>query len=682
MTMIVNPYAFSSAPPVVYNKLVFPLTYDEQDSTGAITLTRSGASGPLVTPAGFEGDGYGTRLLASSGLPSWLTDYTQPVSLLATIRNDAPFAASGRYVFASVCTNSANPDMLMEISLRPDSSGAPCGAVWGCGSFESGSNKMALFRYLYRYETRLPVLSVGANTGSPQAIYIIDSDTMLLSAHYNDTESKVFKIRLSDGVLLGQFSFGTTTYRHIAAFAKRSNGDFWAADYETFKLLRLDLDASFAAGTAVILSTYDMTAAGTGFSIEFVTVSGTEYLLAGNYYASDDVNSRLWVIPASLLSGTTFTVGSQYKRFQIGRRVQGIVMRSGQLLASRMHKSGGTQTSGWIERYDIVTDITSTATDSILTAIASWPAPSLYPEDMAIHPTTNKLYMPTEGYASLLDLDGWRSVWSADFDSSFRPVSQENNVTMEHNGSGAVTIKLNNRAFGSASWTMTVTPTRISIGGTPGGTAGFSGGFSFGLVRNLYFQNGPISDADYAAAVSGSYELNTLTAYTLTLTNPSAETGDTTGWTNETGTIAAKNTANRTPPDGTWYFDGGSNATVVARQRLDLVAQGISATDLDTGAMWAKIRWWQAAFDNNDPGGMGLRMLNGSSGTISTTYSPLAYTLGGTQVAPFYWFPRSYPVTVPTLTRYLDALYNASGRTSGTNNDHYVDLVRVTVYKQ
>lgn len=665
---------------VVYDKLVFPLTYDEQDSTGAITLARAGASGPLITPEGFEGDGYGSRLSTTS-LPAWMT-FNQPVSLLASIKSTAPYVTSGRYPFVSICQNNANANMLLEVRLSTDDLGAAGGMVNARTGLDTSPQQSYLFRPLYRYEARLPQLTVSGNAGSPQAILFLDADTLVLSAHFNDTQSRMYKIRLSDGALLGQFTFGTTTYRHVAALARRSNGDVWCADYETFKLLKLDLDASFASGTAAILSTYDMTAAGAGFAIEFVTVSGTEYLLAGNYYASDDVNSRLWVVPASLLSGSTFTVGDQYKRFQIGRRVQGIVMRSGQLLVSRNHKSGGTGASGWIERYDIVTDITSTATDSVISPLASYPGPSLYPEDMAVHPTTNRLYVPTEGCYGLTDYDGWRGVWSTDYDSNWRGIEQENHVALESAGTGAVSFKINNRTFQSVSWGVTVAPNIICIGGMPAATPGFAGGYSFGTVRNVLIQNGPISDADYAAAVSGSYESNHLTVYTLTLTNPGAESGSATGWTNETGVLTARNTANRTPPEGTWYFDGGSTATCVARQRLDLVAQGISAADLDTGALWGKIRWWQAAFDNNDPGGMGLRMLNGAAGTISTTYSPLAYTLGGSGAAPFYWFPRSYPVTIPTLTRSVDALYNASGRTSGTNNDHYVDLVRVTVYKQ
>ncbi|AMO77995.1 hypothetical protein [Pseudomonas citronellolis] len=670
--MLLNPYRFASTP-IVYDKLVFPLTYDEQDSTGTINLTRSGGSGPLITPDGFEGDGYGARLVAS-GLPSWLTDHTRPVSMLATIRCDSPYLASTRDIFASLCMNSAVPDTLLEISLRPDGSNAPCGAVFASGGYPSGQTP--LFRYQYRYEGRLPVLASGGQVGSPQAIYILDADTMLLSAHYNDTESKVFKISLADGALLGQFTFGTSTYRHIAAFAKRSNGDFWAADYETNKLLRLDLDASFTAGTAVILSTYDMTSAGTGYGIEFITVSGTEYLLAANYYSTSDTSGRIWVIPVSALSGTTFTIGDQYKRFQVGRRVQGIVLRDSQLLLSRNHKTGGAQTYGWIEQYDIAAAISSTATDSVISATKSWVAPSLYPEDMAIHPVTNRLYLPTEGYSSVSDYDGWRSVWSTDFSA----IGQENDVTIEHDGAGGITLKLNNRAFGTASWNTTVTPSRVSIGGAPGATAGFSSGFSFGLVRNLYIQSGPISDSEYSAAVSGSYESNHLTAYTLTLVNPGAETGDTTGWTVESGGMTVRQ-ANPLPFEGAYYFTGGSFASSVSKQRLDLVAQGLSTSDLDTGTMWAKIRWRQAAYDNNDPGGMGIRMLNGAAETISTTYSPLAYTLGGNGAAGAGpWFPRSYPVTLPTLTRSVDALYNASGRTSGTANDHYVDNITVTIY--
>lgn len=111
------------------------------------------------------------------------------------------------------------------------------------------------------------------------------------------------------------------------------------------------------------------------------------------------------------------------------------------------------------------------------------------------------------------------------------------------------------------------------------------------------------------------------------------------------------------------------------------MAQGVPNAKLDLGTAWAKIRWKQAAWNNNDPGGMGVRTLTSADATIATSYSALAFTPFGPGAAPGGpWLPRCWPVLMAGTTRKVDALYNASGRTEGTNNDHYVDQVSVTVY--
>ncbi|CDF82157.1 hypothetical protein PKB_0789 [Pseudomonas knackmussii B13] len=665
--------------------LVFPLTYDEQDSTGSLTLTRSSGYGPLVTPSGFEGDGYGARLKTTS-LPSWITTSGAEVSLVASVKCEAPYVASGqRGVFASLSedTTAANP--FLEISSYSDFAGGGYTGVMILRCFGSVSGGTAgtlytpLFRPAWRHEVVLPVQTSGVYKGVPQACFILDDDTMLMSAHYQDTESKVFKIRLSDGALLGQFTFGTTTNRHIASIARDSSGNIWIADYETSAVHQVDLAASFSSGTAVILSTCNLSAAGAGYAIDFVTVSGTEYLLAGNYSTTD--TAYVWVIPVSLLSTTPFVSGTEYKKFLVGRRVQGLAMKDGKMLLSRNQSSGGAETFGVVDRYDIVTAIASTATGATITREAWYYAPSMYPEDIGVHPSNNRIYVTTEGYGTTPDSTtggGWHSAWSRELVAQ----GETNHVTAEYNGSNSISVKLNNRQFCTVAVALTVAPAAISIGGPPPSSAGIATGFCYGTAANVAFVNGPVSDSEYAAITGGSYETGTLTAYELTLTNPGAESGSTTGWTVESGGMTVRN-ANPVPYEGAYYFTGGSFVTSVSRQRIDLVAQGLSAADLDTGTLWGRIRWRQASYDSaNDPGGMGMRAVDGSAGTISTAYSasavmPVGYTssFGG------IWFPRSFTLALPTLTRSLDALYNASGRTSGTANDHYVDSVRMTVYK-
>lgn len=681
--MLLNPYRFGSF--TVSNRLVFPLTYDEMDSANAVSLTRLGATAPLVTPEGFEGDGYGTRLLYNS-LPAWVAE-------------DLPLTIHGTVVARQAYVNSDSADQML-FGLTTNTTNwwayqAFCqGYTTGFVSAntikfyitDTGSTRrIPLGRTSWAYSGIEPELTVSGNDVLPQGIVFLDSDTLLLGCHAEDTESIVYKIRLSDWTLLGQFTFGTTTYRHIASLAKRDNGDIWCADYETGKLLRLDVSASISSGSAVILQTIDSSSlTGTG-AIAFATISSTEYLLLAQYNTAD-ASGYLNLFPATTLSGSTLVESDRYKRFVIGRRVQGIAMRSGSLLVSRNTIYGSTNAYGFVETYDI-TGMASLSDGATVNAstnptylLSTMHAPGPYPEDIAVHPVTNRVFIPTEGHGVVADIQGWLGVWNG----SMNQYAEETyHLTANYDGASTTVIKVNNTVFHTLTGSNPLYgPSILCIGGRPSAVAaGFGNGCSVSRVRNVLLQDQALSNADYSAAISGSYEADALTAYTLTLTNAGAESGSATGWTAETGTgIAAKNTANRTPPEGSWYFDGGSNVVSVSRQRLDLVSQGMSSGELDSGTAWAKIRWYQAAFDNNDPGGMGIRTLNAALSTLATTYSPLVYTLGGTGAAPYYWQHRCYPVAIPTNTRHIDALYNASGRTSGTNNDHYVDDIRVTIY--
>ncbi|WP_425915908.1 hypothetical protein [Pseudomonas sp. GWSMS-1] len=549
-----------------------------------------------------------------------------------------------------------------------------------------GGSEQIVGRPGWRYEFRSPVLSAGGYTAKPQALLFLDADTVAFSVHLDDTESRVYKLRLSDGALLGEFTFGTSTYQHIATFARRSNGDVWASDYDTNKLLRLDLEASFSSGAAVILDIYDTTALAPYVgSIEFVTVSGAEYLLLA-LFSTTETGIATYVIPASLLGTSIFTIGQEFKRFDIGRRIQGIAMRSGKMMVTRnaLYGTSGA-VNGYIQEIDIVGAITSLPTNSRIDASVNptyltgqWFGPSSYVEDVAIHPITNCIFVPTEGAYAVADEPGFLALWSSDL--SYEGV--RNDYVLEHDGEGQLKVSINGRLFGSYNLPLSVTAGALVVGGPPAGGAGFSGSFTTAVIANVLVQNQPLSIADRNTLFSGGYELRELKAYGLTLANPGAEAGNTSGWTVELGGMTVRQ-ATPGPFNGAYYFTGGSFVQSVSRQRLSLLAQGLQVAELDSGLMWAKVRWKQSAYSDQDPGGMGLRMLNASAGTISTNYSPFAWTLGGGGApGPWYWQPRSFPVLVPPGTRSIDALYNASGRTSGTANDFYVDDIEVTVYSK
>ena len=84
-----------------------------------------------------------------------------------------------------------------------------------------------------------------------------------------------------------------------------------------------------------------------------------------------------------------------------------------------------------------------------------------------------------------------------------------------------------------------------------------------------------------------------LRSIAVTLTNPGAEAGDTSGWT-ATGTWEA-GTAEGTiaaPHGGTWYFSAtGGTTPAVLEQIVDLVAQGFTAAELDSDATFEAGVW-------------------------------------------------------------------------------------------
>lgn len=652
-------------------RAIFPLTYDEQDSTGAVTLTRSGGYGPHITPAGFEGDGYSARYTAPA--PAWTN--SGPLTLAASVTLPLTMLGSAREEIVSLCTDDAAATRRLGLSVITDPRSAAVGAV----AVSSAGNQQLIGRPGWRYEFRSPIISEGSYTAKPQAVLFLDGDTVLFSVHLDDTESRVYKVRLSDGALLGEFTFGTVTHRHVASFARRSNGDVWAGDYDTSALLRLDLDASFASGTAQILQTVDASELPGFGAIEFATLGDTEYLLSAQY-STADAGAYLYLHDAAQLAGSAITVAGRHRRWLLGRRLQGIAMRAGKLLAARNAVYGSTLVGGVIEQYDLDGMLQALTDGAVVSAsvylLGSWSAPSAYPEDLAVNPSTGAVATPTEGAYAVADATGFLALWSSPLDYA----GVCNDYAIEYNGAGQVLVRINGREWGALSWAPTTAAAVLTIGGLPQAAPGFDRGYSWATVANVLLQQGSPSAAEYAALFAGEHELQQLTAYPLTLTNAGAELGDTSGWTVESGGMTVRS-SNPLPFEGAFYFTGGSFASSVSRQRLDLAAQGVPVAALDAGTAWAKIRWKQAAYGPNDPGGMGLRTLTAGDGTLATQYSGLAWTLGGPNAAPGGpWFPRSLPVALLATARKVDALYNASGRTSGTANDCYVDAIDVMVY--
>lgn len=661
--------------------LVFPLTYDEtsQDETGATTptWTRQG-DGPHVTPDGFEGDGNKARYKTTS-VPAWMATAVKRTIVHGSIKFYPydPMSGSNGDTIIHIGADAAGavPNPKLRLSIQRDTT-----LDWGeraylaLQTYDSALRTIPLARPWWKYQREFPVLvGTGGFRQRPQGLMFRDASNLLVSAHREDLETLVYNIDLTTMDVTGSFSFGTSTYRHNASIAKNAAGDVWFADYETDKILKVDVPASLTAGTASITTVWDTSVLAGVSGLAFITVSGTEYVLIGEYGTSG--TKYLYVYAASGMSGTA-TVAGRFKRFVLGTYVQGIAVKNNHLYVTRSI-SGGV-----VDRYDnIDTIISGTADGATLTRTSRRPHLCDATEDLDFHPSTGDCWSMGEGWEAVDDFDGFCGIWSSPLDGSL----QENHVTAYYDGNGKVGAYLNNRFHSEKSYTPTPAVDCISIGGPPQATGDFGGSFFNGFLRNVRFQNKPFEGTEYADTVGGTtYEPNTLTTYTVTLTNPGAESG-TTGWTNETGSIGTRS-ATPAPKSGSNYFTGGAVAQAIARQRFSIATvTGLSTTDIDTaaaaGGLWAKVRWWQTSFDTNDPAGAGIRTLDGVPTQIAISYSTIDWTAYSDSGVTATWYPLAHSKAIESGARNVDVIQRHD-RTSGTNSDGYQDDFSFVIYKQ
>lgn len=666
---------------IAANTIVFPLTYDEESSDGAISLSRSGIA-PWVTDEGFKGDGYSSRYIASSGdLPAWAKGAgSQKVSLQASVKaywrsragvNDAD-------IVVSLCENTAQANPKLEV-VCVDDARLDDVAVVRAQYYTGTLRQTPLFRNTWEYQFRAPELKNGTDVAKPQGVLFLDSETVLVTVHFSDTLSRVYKMDLPTKTVIEQFDFASP-YNHVASIAKRdSDSTYWFGDYATGELLEVDLNASFSSGTASITSSVDMSAL-TGFgAVEWINVSGTDYLLALEYATTG--TRWLYVYDKMDVTGTP-TTADRYKRFEVGAdRNQGLSYHSGKLYVAVNRLRGGSFNDGRIIRFDVDTAVSSGADGSSLVAEDWWPAPSAYPEDLAFHPSTGEVWTGTEGFLSVNDFEGFMGFWSGSLNGHKPDNIKENHITIEYDGLGAsstITIKLNNQVFREIEDEIVATPAVLSIGGKPLASGGQSSSFFAGTVRDVILKEDPITLTEYNKAVNGNFETKSLTKYVATLTNSGAETGDATGWTNEVGGLAVRS-ANPDPYKGSYYFFGGANAQTIASQEVDVLSlTSKTPAEIDalasSNSIWARVDWAQTSYSSSDAGGAGLRNLDNAGTSISETYSAIFAT-----DPEKLWGARGFAKGLETGTEKIDVLLRMD-RSAGTNNDAYVDDVEFAVY--
>lgn len=666
--------------PTDADAIILPLVYDEVDEAVApLTWTRLG-DGPRITPAGMVGDGYEARLRATAGLPAYVTSNSGPLYLRATIAPSAGAKNSTRDVVVSISVNdaTANPRLSFVVVDDPSAANEPMLAV---RTFTGSAQLQRICRKDWRFGFTYPEKTSGGFNARPQGIAHIDG-AVLVGAHYEEQFSRIHKCDPLSGELLGSFQMGLADI-HIGGISFReSDGTAWVNDIEAGLLYCIDVDASLTAQSVVVLEQYDISAI-TDPTHKWVTVDDVEYLLVAEYRTAG--TPYLYLIDAAtVVNGDTFAPGDELKRLVMPLEVQGIGYRRAIIEEAEEEDEEGAEVepgllfmassnnpAGGIVRvidFDTwVADGTDAESWSTYDTGATAPSPTQQVEGLDVD-AAGTVWAVTQGESTEGDDAAFLAVWSSPLNA--RPV--ENTYSAFYSG-GSVTLRVNDKPFAVKAWTPTPTPGAISVGGLPQASAGTNNGFFCGTVRDIVIQSTDYNPGDFESDLS--YEsTGAITELPFVIENPDAETGDSTGWTDELGAVVVRS-ASPDAYEGTYYFSGGNSAHTTASQRLNLIEQsGLDEATIDAGTCWVIVQWWANEFETqNDRQAMGFRFLDASQVQIAENLSPSMFPI------PDVWIPRSYGILVPSGTRYVDLIMDMV-RVDGSNNDGYIDAISAAIY--
>lgn len=156
-----------------------------------------------------------------------------------------------------------------------------------------------------------------------------------------------------------------------------------------------------------------------------------------------------------------------------------------------------------------------------------------------------------------------------------------------------------------------------------------------------------------------------MTTYSITMTNPGAETGDMSGWTNTDWGLVAVNHV--TPHGGTWCFAGeaGFNRTLAGMyQIVNVDPSHYTLVDDELVQVFAK--GWHRTQDSDDPGAITVTLYSGAGGTGTNLGSATSGNHTGST-----WTEVSASLAVPSGTRSIKVQVTAN---NGDSNGDYVNL--------
>lgn len=152
----------------------------------------------------------------------------------------------------------------------------------------------------------------------------------------------------------------------------------------------------------------------------------------------------------------------------------------------------------------------------------------------------------------------------------------------------------------------------------------------------------------------------------ITLTNPGAEAGNTSGWVITTGGLVALDATDvpgLLPQAGSFFFGGGAVAATEAYQSIDLEALGLIA------GQGLSLTWWQASGANQSTAGMAIEFYDETAALMSTV---AADQTAGTLT----WEQRTLTTQVPdgAVTARLVQQYTREG---AGDLDAYIDTIAI-----
>jgi hypothetical protein len=155
----------------------------------------------------------------------------------------------------------------------------------------------------------------------------------------------------------------------------------------------------------------------------------------------------------------------------------------------------------------------------------------------------------------------------------------------------------------------------------------------------------------------------------ITLTNPGAEAGNTSGWTIDSGGLVAIENGDIPGLDaqaGSWFFGGGAAAATEGHQDVNLSSLGVIA------GQGLQLTWWQANGANESLAAMAIEFLDSLGQTLSEV-SATQIEVGSVNT----WVQRTLTTQVPdgAVTARLKQLYTLVGV---GDIDSYIDTIAIS----